>query len=267
MNETDVMARKHRDLFDFTEATIGKEPFLAGQNANSLARQVTLFHLVRAGYLLEATYTLSTHGLATEAMVILRSLLNLYINIKWLTSAEVVQRFERFADFEVIFKKLAIQTVIDNGNIWDEIKDENLTVHDQAFESVKKKYGLTKKKDCFNWSGKSVFKMASEKGVDLAKEYQVIYGQLSSIEHTGPESAGHYLDDSKQGTTVIKAGPRDENIDLVLITALEYYFQVRKIAHTIFEVQWTTIKKDWEEFSKIKSKYWSEEKDSEAARA
>ena len=211
---------------------------------------------MRAGYLLEATYTLSAHGLSTEAMVILRSLLNLFINLKWLTSTEVVQRFQRFADFEVVFKKLAMQTVIDDGDIWDEIKDENLTVHDQAFESVKKKYGLTKKEDFFNWSGKSIFKMASEKGVDLAKEYRVIYGRLSSIEHTGPESVRHYLDNSEKGTTVIKAGPRDENIDLVLITALEYYFHVKAIAHTIFDVQWTALEKDREEFLKIRNKYW-----------
>lgn len=261
MNATDILARKYEDLFDFTKTTIDEGPtFLAGKNANSVAKQVTLFHLVRAGYLLEATYTLSAHGLATEAMVILRSFLNLYINLKWLTSADAAQRFQRFADFEVVFKKLAMQTVIDHGDIWDEIKDENLTIHDQNLESIKKKYGLMKKQDFLNWSGKSIFKMASEKGVDLEKEYRVIYGRLSSIEHTGPESVRHYLDDSEKGITSIKAGPRDENIHLVLITALEYYFHVKAIAHTIFDVEWTGLEKDREAFLKVRSKYWGEEK-------
>jgi hypothetical protein len=159
----------------------------------------------------------------------------------------------------VIFKKLAMQTVIDHGGIWDEIKDENLSIHDQDFERVKKKYGLTKKKDFFNWSGMSIFKMASEKGVDLEKEYRIIYGQLSSIEHTGPESVRQYLDDSEKGTTKIKAGPRDDNIDLVLITALEYYFHVKAIAHTMFDVAWTDLEKDRESFLKIRSKYWGQE--------
>lgn len=261
MNATDVLAQRYGDLFDFTKAVIAEGPtFLAGQNANSMAKQVTLFHLVRAGYLLEATYTLVAHGLATEAMVILRSLLNLYINLKWLTSTDVDQRFQRFADFEVIFKKLAMETLIDHGDIWEEIKNENLTIHDQDFESVKKKYNLTKKDDLLNWSGMSIFRMASEKGVDLEKEYRVIYGRLSSIEHTGPESVRHYLDGSEKGVTVIKAGPRDENIDLVLITALEYYFHVKAITHTVFDVEWTTLEKDREAFLKVRGKYWGEEK-------
>jgi hypothetical protein len=259
MNVADLLAQKYGDLFEITKATIDKGPtFLAGQNANSMKKQVTLFHLVRAGYLLEATYTLCSQGLATEAMLVLRSLLNLYINLKWLTSADVEQRFQRYADFEVVFKKLAMQAAIDYGGIWDEIKDEDLTVHDHDFDFIKKKYGLTKKKDLFNWSGKSIFSMASEKGVDLEKDYRIIYGQLSSIEHTGPESVRRYLDDSEKGTTLIKAGRRDESINLVLITALEYYFHVKAIAHTIFDVEWIALEKDREAFLKVRSTYWGE---------
>lgn len=261
MCTAEVLARKYGDLFELTMVTIDQgSAFLTGQNANTTAKQVTLFHLVRAGYLLEATYTLCSKGLATEAMVILRSLLNLYINLKWLTSTDIEQRFQRFADFEVVFKKLATQTVIEHGDIWDEIKNENLKIHDQDFEQVKNKYGLTKKKDFFNWSGKSIFMMASEKGVNLEKEYRIIYGRLSSIEHTGPEYVRQYLDDSEKGTTTIKAGPRDENIDLVLFTALEYYFHVKAIAHTIFDVEWTNLEKDREAFLKVRKKYWDQEK-------
>lgn len=258
MNKHNALARKYGDLFDFTKAVIDERLiFLAGQNANVTKEQVTLFHLVRAGCLLEAIHTLVTHGLATEAMVILRSLLNLYINLKWLTSTDTDQRFQRYADFEIVYRKLSMEN-IDQGDIPDKIKNENLTVLNQRFEAVKKKYYLTKKRDLFNWSGMSIFKMASERGVDLKKEYQVIYGQLSSIEHTGPESIREYLDDSREGVTV-KASPRDENIDLVLITALEYYFQVKAITHNIFEVEWTDLEKVKKEFLKIKSRDWDKE--------
>lgn len=258
MTTIDVIARKYRDLFDSAKAAIDEgSTFLTGQNANTTARQVTLLHVVRAGYLLEATYTLCAHGLATEAMVVLRSLLNLYINLKWMTSTDVAQRFQRFADFEAVFKKLAMQTIIDQGDIWDEIKDDNLTIHDQRFESIKKKYSLTKERGFLNWSGKSISKMASEKGVDLEKEYRLIYGSLSSIEHTGPESVRHYLDDSEKGITKIKTGPRDENIDLVLLSALGYYFDVKAIAHNIFELEWPNIEANKEPFFSLQRKYWS----------
>ncbi|MFZ5995190.1 MAG: DUF5677 domain-containing protein [Thermodesulfobacteriota bacterium] len=257
MIATDFLMQKYHDLFDLAKRAIEEGPsFLVGKNANSLERQVTLFHFARAMYLLEGIHVLCTHGLATEAMVLLRSLLNLYINIKWLTNTDVAQRFERFADFEVVFRKLAIQSVIDYGDIWDQIKDDKLSVHDQNFESIKKKYSLLKREDLFNWSGKSIFKMASERGVDLEKDYRIIYGRLSSIEHTGPASVREYLDDSDTGITKIKTGSRDENIDMVLLTALEYYFNVKAIAHNAFDLEWPNLEKDKEAFLTLQRKYW-----------
>lgn len=257
MKPDHYLLEKYGDLFDFAQKAIEEDAeFLIGHNANSVQRQVTLLHFVRASYLLEAIYALVTQGLAREAMVILRSLLNLFINIKWLNTGDTKKRFERFADFEVVFKKLALREIVAHGDIWDQIKNENIDVHDKDFQSVKNKYNLQKSKDFFNWSGKSIFKMASEEGVDMEKQYRIIYGMLSAIEHTGPGSIGHYLDHSQKGITQIKAGPRDENIDLVLITALEYYFHLKAIVHNIFGVEWATFESDQEAFLGIRRKYW-----------
>jgi hypothetical protein len=257
MTTIDALPSKYRDLFGFAKTTIDEGPtFLTGQNANTTAKQVTLLHVVRAGYLLEAIYRLCTHGLATEAMVILRSLLNLYINLKWMASTDAARRFQRYADFEVVFNKLAMQTIIEKGGIWDEIKDDDLTIHDPGFETIKKKYCLKKGKDFLSWSGKSIFMMASEKGVDLEKEYRIIYGRLSSIEHTGPDSVRQYMDDSEKGVTKITTGPRDENIDLVLVTSIGYYFDVKTIAHNVFDLEWLNIQTHREVFSELQSKYW-----------
>lgn len=257
MNTIDAIASKYRDLFDFAKTAIDEGPaFLADQNANTTARQVTLLHVVRAVYLLEATYRLCTQGLATESMVILRSLLNLYINLKWMASTDSARRFQRYADFEVVFKKLSMQTIINQGGISDDIKNDDLTIHDQDFETVKEKYCLKKRRDFSNWSGKSIFMMASEKGVDIEKEYQIIYGRLSSIEHTGPDSVRQYLDDTEKGFTKIKAGPRDENIDLVLLTALGYFFDVKAIAHNVFDLEWLNTQTQREALSALQRKYW-----------
>lgn len=239
----EILYRKYQALFDFTENTLDERlNFVVGENVNTLEKQVTLFHFVRATYLLDAIYRLSAQGLATEAMVILRSLLNLYINIKWLITRDTKERFEQFADFEVIFQKLAM--------------DDDLTVHDKEFERIKKKYNLKKRKDFLNWSGKSIYKMASDKDVNLGKAYKTIYGNLSSIEHTGPGSVRFYLDDSMPGKMAIKAASRDENIDLVLITALEFYFSVKAIVHNIFDLSWDNLKSVEQNLSDLKNKYW-----------
>ena len=98
--------------------------------------------------------------------------------------------------------------------------------------------------------------MAKDEGVNLEKEYKIIYGNLSSIEHTGPDSVRSYLDNSERGKTKIKAASREENIDLVLITALEYYFSVKAITHNIFDVSWNNLKSVEQDFSDLKNKYW-----------
>ena len=158
MESDEILYQKYQDLFDFSKSTIEDSlNFVVGGNANTLERQVTLFHFVRASYLFDAIYRLSIQGFATEAMVILRSLLNLYINIKWLTAGDTKRRFQRFSDFEVIFKKLAIDNVTKYGDIWDEIKNDDLSVHDKDFCRKKKKYNIRKRKDFFNWAGKSIY--------------------------------------------------------------------------------------------------------------
>ena len=255
MNDVKILYQKYQDLFDFSENTIEKSHnFLVGEKAATLEKQVTLFHFARAVYLLDAIYRLCAQGFATEAMVILRSLLNLYINIKWLTSGDSKKSFERFAEFEVVFKKLAIEAVIKYGTIKDEIKNDNLNIHDKEFDRVMKKYNLGKKRDLFCWSGKSLFRMATD--VNLEKEYSIIYSKLSSMEHTGPESVKNYLEHSEERGFTIKAGPRDENIDLVLVTALEYYFKVQEITRKIFGLDCSALENDVQIFLELQNKYW-----------
>ncbi len=259
MKIDDILAQKYQDIFDLAQRAITESlNFIVGEKANTLERQVTLFHYIRAAYLLEAIYRLSIQGLATESMVLLRSLLNLYINIKWLTKDDSKKRLERYADFEVIFKKLAIDTLLEHGEIWDEIKKPDFHIHDKDFKRVKKKYNLKNWRDFFNWSGKTIYQMAKDKNVNLKKEYKIIYGRLSSIEHTGPDSVRDYLDSSEKGFTKVKSAVRDENIDLVLLTALQYYFQIKAITHNIFSVEWPDLRSYEKDFSHIQSKYWKD---------
>jgi hypothetical protein len=263
MKTNDILAQKYQDIFDLTQRTIEESlNFIIGEKANSLKRQVTLFHYIRAAYLIEAIYCLSSQGLATESMVLLRSLLNLYINIKWLAKDDSQERFERYADFEVIFKKIAIDTLLEHGEIWNEIKKPDFNTHDNDFERVKNKYNLKNPNDFFNWSGKTIYQMAKDENVNLEKEYKIIYGRLSSVEHTRPDSVRDYLDSSENGITKIKSAVRDENIDRVLLTALQYYFQIKVITHNIFSVEWPNLRSLENEFSNLQRKYWenSEEK-------
>ncbi len=64
----------------------------------------------------------------------------------------------------------------------------------------------------------------------------IAYSYLSDIEHTGPASVRRYLEKSENGRTFIKHGPGDEDILLVLWTALDYFLEVTDIVKGVFGV-------------------------------
>ena len=107
--------------------------------------------------------------------------------------------------------------------------------------------------DFFRWSDKSTKQMA--KDVNLDSEYDGVYSQLSAIEHTGPESVANYVE-HPEGKIVIKAGPRDDNIRLVLLTALKYYLSVEEITREIFGLDCSPLEKDTREWAVLSIKYF-----------
>ncbi|MEE4606021.1 MAG: DUF5677 domain-containing protein [Desulfobacteraceae bacterium] len=251
-----IISEKYKDIFNLSNEMIGSAPaVVVGQNANTLPKQIALFHYARSIYLLDAIARLCIEGFANEAMIILRSFLNLFINLKWVTSDNYKYRMERFADFEVVQKKLAIEKIIKYGSIPNQIGDTEVSPHDEAFEKVKAKYGLKTYWDLTNWSGKSIRKMAKE--VCLENDYHIIYGKLSEIEHTGPASVRDYLDDSEEGITSVKIGGRDKDIDLVMLTSLEFYAGVKAITLNVFDMDWDSFEEQRQKVSTLKTKYWN----------
>ena len=256
-----MIKEKYKDIFKFAQKVLDsniKPLHVHGQNANSLPKRVALYHYVRAFNLLWAIKILCEQGFAREGMILLRSLLNLYIDLKWLTTDDIDSRMERYADFEVIRKYTAIETLIELGEIPREegIKDlENLR---ETYEKIKKKYGLKGNPRSWSWSGKRIRQMAEE--VSLKKDYDIVYFYLSDREHTSPAAVRDYLDNSKNGYIVTKVGLSDVKIDLVILTALDYFLNVKEITLDIFNMDCmdlSSLKVEKQELSKLQNKYWS----------
>ncbi len=241
------LEQRYQDLFRFTEKTAKKSRnFLIGERPDSVGKKVILFHFARAAYLLDAIFRLCNQGFATEAMVILRSLLNLYINIKWLTTSNSEERLARFVDFGAVYEALAFDRLAER-------RGSSANFHPREdFELVKRKYGLKKTSDFFRGSGKSIRQMA--KDVNLDSEYDVVYSHLSAVEHTGLETAASYVK-HPEGKIVLKAGPRDDNIRLVLLTALKYYFFVEGMTREMFGLDCAPLEKETQEWSVLSIKY------------
>ena len=67
---------------------------------------------------------------------------------------------------------------------------------------------------------------------------------------------GSHHHDSENGRTNIKKGPRDENIDLVILTALGYYFNVKVILHNTSEIDWPDSEEVEKQFEALRENYW-----------
>ena len=98
----EILYKRFGELFQFIERTLDTaSDAVTGQRIDSLEKAVVLYHYVRSLRLLRGIYTLCESGNGTEAAILLRSLVNLYINLKWLTQEDAENRMTRFAEFDV----------------------------------------------------------------------------------------------------------------------------------------------------------------------
>lgn len=252
-----MIKNKYEDIFKFAQEVLDNNiKLLNGQNANSLPKSVVLYHYRRAFSLLYAIKILCEQGFATEGMVLLRSLLNLYINVKWLTTGNIDSRMKRFVDFEIIIRYRGIKTLRELGEVSKEEGDKELEKMRERYEKIKKKYNLKGNPRYWCWSEKSIRQMAKE--VSLIKEYEIIYPYLSEREHTSPVAARDYLDNSRRGYTMVRAEPSNSKIDMVIFPALGYFLNVKEIALDTFDMDLTSLKIERQELSKLENKYWGQ---------
>ena len=170
-----------------------------------------------------------------------------------MTAEDSEVRMERFADFEIVFKKLSYDATEECGYPLDEEEEIKLADLNEKFETIKKKYNLKGFRDYRNWSGESIYQMAKE--VDLEKNYKIVYGRLSEIEHTGPNSPGEYLERGEKGEWIMHSGPRDTKIELVLVPSLIYFHGVKYIVHGIFNLDGSSFETENRKLTKLANKY------------
>lgn len=149
------------------------------QKVDSLKRAVVLYHHTRAINLLRCIAILCEKGNGIEATILLRSLLNLIINLKWLIKENSEDRLLRFAEFDAVYKKLTMDALRQYGSFSKSISEGDFSVHDEQFEVLKSKYNLKRDRDLYSWSGTSIRKMAEDVG--MTSDYHIVYGYLSKL--------------------------------------------------------------------------------------
>ena len=253
--ENKGIAVEHKDLFDLADRIIEKSiPILIGKEVDTTLKEVTLYHFVRSLRLVRSVKILCMAGCATEANVLLRSLLNLTINIGWIVNKEVDKRVQRFVEFEPVKKYLNGEKLKTFGSIPEEEKRKYSNFHKKDCEDFMKKYHIENigVLNTRGWSGKSISEMAKEIGA--ISDYQILYNMLSDLEHTGPHSASQFLERTET-TRTMRLEPSEEGIANSLLTSLHYYIKVLEISLHIFDLEIGKIKNEIEDHYKLFKKH------------
>jgi len=214
---------------------------------------VTLFHFVKAYNILKSINILCKTGYGRESLVLLRSLFNLCINIKWIHFQDTNARVQRFTDFEVINKKIHFDALNECGSQpFNEI-DINKWPHFNEYKRIVDKYSLENRNDFYKWSGISIAKMAKQ--ISMKKDYMIVYGYLSNFEHTNPSSVIGYMDHNESGNIVISNSPRINGIKLALLTVLQYYLAIKKTVFSTYHIESRQLKKEISQLNILDKKY------------
>jgi|GEM_PF-3947765 hypothetical protein len=165
--------------------------------------------------LLKSISILCFEGYANEAIILFRSLLNIYISTKWISMDKTEERSQRYVDFELVYRRKFYEKVLEYGTPPHE-NTEALANNENQVNQTLLKYNIKDINDVRSWHGTTIKKMAYESG--LHWEYDVFYSYLSEFEHTGPASITEYWDGFN-----IQTNPREKNVVEILLQTIEYF--------------------------------------------
>ncbi|WHZ14474.1 MAG: hypothetical protein OJF52_001312 [Nitrospira sp.] len=169
-----------------------------------------LYGLRKSSKTVESIFLLTSHGYGQDAKILLRSLLELLLNLKYVghDPDKRVPLFTEYAYLEIDdFDKLLSNYVSENPD--DVIIQKILTSKDvdqrtserKEYERVKKNYP-----NKHNWAGMSVRKMA--KSVGLSFQY-ILYKMFCRVTHPSSEGIKSYLGLDDESLACLDSTPED----------------------------------------------------------
>lgn len=169
-----------------------------------------LYLIIQAINLHEAIGLLISKGFGPEAGILLRSMLEVTINVMWICKDPEI-RLARYADYrffaieqyrdlgERLIKEANWSTAIRER--WDkkskQREKENTLVKKEA-ESVKDQYGFKKRN---HWSGMSLKNMANEVG--WLHKYEAIYKIYSEVIHSSIGNSKDFITSNDSGAVLM----------------------------------------------------------------
>ena len=181
---------------------------------------VTAFLAGKATKTHEAATILAGLGFGQDAGLLVRSMLDLLVTLKWILQDPIV-RAQMYVDYDAITRQRADRVVTSRPDLLgtagrptaEELEATRAEIDARAAE-VKQKYGYDRRD---RFSKKSIAEMAEEVG--MTGDYDFAYRLLSNLEHSSARSSIAYLERDEKGRLSINLGPSDNYVPEVLGTA------------------------------------------------
>ncbi|MBU1026552.1 MAG: hypothetical protein KKA31_02360 [Candidatus Margulisbacteria bacterium] len=220
----------HQELFELYGETADKcnEKKMPIEEISSL-QNVIGFLSTKAFKTYVSIYLLCLNGAGQDAEILLRSLIEILINIKYLLKTDSDTRSNMYFDFFDFKTARDIEKLKNDPRIGKRLKE-----HEERYNERKEKY-LEKYdiKNKISWSG--VFLSDMAKNADLTEIYNKAYNFSSNMVHSNILCSPEYIK-TVEGHIDFDAGPSFSCVERVLTSSLECLINILLDFNKVFEV-------------------------------
>ena len=197
-------------------------------NPQNPLQDVIVFLLVKGVRTARSIITSCENGWGTESQILLRTLLEILINMFYVAKGgpKVAKLFIEY-DFvllEMTLGKKELSRFVADATDEEKLQNQETLLN---FERVKSNYP-----NKYSWSNKTIRKMAKEVG--LENDYNVVYFRCSHIVHSSPRSSIDYIE-LDNGLLRFVLDPSNYFIYLSLVATCEYSIMMLKKAAEVFD--------------------------------
>ncbi len=150
----------------------------------------------------EALELLASSGFGSEAGILLRTMFEAAVNIRWITkdTSTMPQELKRYSDYQFVSSK-RYRDYVKDWKMLEDIPEAAQEEWGNICRELDKKAGEIKDEYNFNmykpWSGKTLKQMANEVG--WGERYATLYQIYSDVVHSGITAVPEYLVFDKKG--------------------------------------------------------------------
>jgi hypothetical protein len=186
-------------LAALAEGQAGSVPSYQGTEDEAIWQHVSHFMLIKSAYSYRALLTLLREGLEHEALVLLRSLVEALINLRYMAQ-DPLQRARLFLEYDFVARHKRLEALgkhaaAESGEVFRGILESRRVKADELtsqYQRVKPHY-----KNEYLWSGKTIKQMAESVG--MGWEYDFVYADCCARSHGAAKSVNDYFRATEDG--------------------------------------------------------------------